>query len=142
MKSSEKPINSVTTTQPSVAENTTSNYEQLVPDQKQQVHVTQEGPGQSIEISTTPSNITSTIKETSAEYIPASNISSTNPNAPTIESFLHSKKHYIKKFRQDVTTEINKDQINHTIEDVTKRNDFKSNFKETKPIAPKPRKDK
>lgn len=90
----------------------------------------------------TPSNITSTVKETSAEYIPASNISSTNPNAPTIESFLHSKKHYIKKFRQDVTTEINKDQINHTIEDVTKRNDFKSNFKETKPIAPKPRKDK
>lgn len=142
LKSSEKPINSVTTTQPSVAENTTSNYEQLVPDQKQQVHVTQEGPGQSIEISTTPSNITSTVKETSAEYIPASNISSTNPNAPTIESFLHSKKHYIKKFRQDVTTEINKDQINHTIEDVTKRNDFKSNFKETKPIAPKPRKDK
>lgn len=142
LKSSEKPINSVTTTQPSVAENTTSNYEQLVPDQKQQVHVTQEGPGQSIEISTTLSNITSTVKETSAEYIPASNISSTNPNAPTIESFLHSKKHYIKKFRQDVTTEINKDQINHTIEDVTKRNDFKSNFKETKPIAPKPRKDK
>lgn len=142
LKSSEKPINSVTTTQPSVAENTTSNYEQLVPHQKQQVHVTQEGPGQSIEISTTPSNITSTVKETSAEYIPASNISSNNPNAPTIESFLHSKKHYIKKFRQDVTTEINKDQINHTIEDVTKRNDFKSNFKETKPIAPKPRKDK
>lgn len=142
LKSSEKPINSVTTTQPSVAENTTSNYEQLVLDKKQQVHVTQEGPGQSIEISTTPSNITSTVKETSAEYIPASNISSTNPNAPTIESFLHSKKHYIKKFRQDVTTEINKDQINHTIEDVTKRNDFKSNFKETKPIAPKPRKDK
>lgn len=112
--------------------------------------VKEEGKAQKIDPTTQPDNgtkptITDAMRateETSAEYIPASNISSTNPNAPTIESFLHSKKHYIKKFRQDVTTEINKDQINHTIEDVTERNDFKSNFKETKPIAPKPRKDK
>ena len=154
LKSSEKPVDSVTTTQTSITESPTNSYtqppqsletkEETISSQKQQVHVTQEGPSQDIEISTTPSNITSTVKETPAEYIPASSISSTNPNAPTIESFLHSKKHYMKKFKQDVTTEINKDQINHTIENenLTKKNDFKSNFKETNPIAPNPRKDK
>lgn len=150
LKSSEKP--SVTTTQTSITESPTNSYaqppqsletkEETISGQKQQVHVTQEGPSQDIEISTTPSNITSTVKETPEEYIPASSISSTNPNAPTIESFLHSKKHYMKKVKQDVTTEINKDQNNHTIENLTKKNDFKSNFKETNPIAPSPRKDK
>lgn len=154
LKSSEKPVDSVTTTQTSITESPTNSYtqppqsletkEETISGQNQQVHVTQEGPSQDIEISTTPSNITSTVKEAPAEYIPASSISSTNPNAPTIESFLHSKKHYMKKFKQDVTTEINKDQINHTIENenLTKKNDFKSNFKETNPIAPNPRKDK
>lgn len=99
--------------------------------------ITQEGPTQEVNVSTKPSNIISTVKESPAEYIPASNIPTSNSNAPTIENVLHSKKHYVRRIKQDVITEINKERINHTISNTNQKSDFKPADK----IASKPRKD-